>query len=50
MSTPKARNGHLTNAVKLALMAGSLPLVASQTVLAQEDETGVELEEITVIV
>jgi len=48
MSTPKARNGHLTNAVKLALMAGSLPLVASQAVLAQEDQAGVELEEITV--
>jgi len=48
MSMPRNRNGHVSNAVKLALMAGSLPLVASQTVLAQEGEEAVELEEITV--
>jgi len=51
MSMPKNRNGHVSNAVKLALMAGALPLVASQSVLAQvdmEDEAAVELEEITV--
>ena len=48
MSMPKNRNGHVSSAVKLALMAGSLPLVASQSVLAQEGEGAVELEEITV--
>ena len=48
MSMPKNRNGHVSNAVKLALMAGALPLVASQSVLAQEGEDAVELEEITV--
>jgi outer membrane receptor protein involved in Fe transport len=45
---PKNRNGHVSNAVKLALMAGALPLVASQSALAQEGEDAVELEEITV--
>ncbi|HSM30667.1 MAG TPA: TonB-dependent receptor plug domain-containing protein, partial [Woeseiaceae bacterium] len=34
--------------MKLALMAGSLPLVASQTALAQQGEESAELEEITV--
>ena len=48
MSMPRNRNGHVSNAVKLALMAGTLPLVASQSVLAQEGEEAVELEEITV--
>ena len=48
MSMPKNRNGHVSSAVKLALMAGSLPLVASQSALAQEGEDAVELEEITV--
>jgi outer membrane receptor protein involved in Fe transport len=46
---PSKRNGHVSKAVKLALMAGSLPLVASQSALAQEGEDeAVELEEITV--
>ena len=48
MSTPRNRNGHVSKAVKLALMAGSLPLIASQSVVAQEGEEAVELEEITV--
>ena len=48
MSMPRNRNGHVSSAVKLALMAGSLPLVASQSALAQEGEDAVELEEITV--
>ena len=48
MSMPRNRNGHVSNAVKLALMAGSLPLVASQTALAQQGEEAAELEEITV--
>ena len=48
MSMPRNRNGHVSNAVKLALMAGSLPLVASQTAFAQEEEGAAELEEITV--
>ena len=47
MTMPTKRNGHVSNAVKLALMAGSLPLVTSQSALAQEGED-VELEEITV--
>jgi iron complex outermembrane receptor protein len=48
MSTSTDRNGHVSRAVKLALMAGSLPLVASQTAFAQEEEGAAELEEITV--
>ena len=48
MSMPGKRNRHVSNAVKLGLMAGSLPLIASQSVLAQEGEEAVELEEITV--
>ena len=48
MSMPRNRNGQVSNAVKLALMAGSLPLVASQSAFAQEGEDAVELEEITV--
>jgi len=46
---PGKRNRHVSNAVKLALVAGSLPLIASQSVLAQEGEDEVAvLEEITV--
>jgi len=48
MSMPRNRNGHLSNAVKLALMAGSLPFVTAHSALAQEGEGAVELEEITV--
>ena len=49
MSMPGNRNRHVSTAVKLALMAGSLPLVASQSALAQQaEEEAVELEEITV--
>jgi len=49
MSMPGKRNRHVSSAVKLALMAGSLPLIASQSVLAQEGEDeAVVLEEITV--
>ncbi len=49
MSMPKIRNGQVSRAVKLALMAGSLPLIATQFALAQEGEDeAVDLEEITV--
>jgi iron complex outermembrane receptor protein len=47
MSTPIDRNGCVSKAVKLALMAGSLPLIASQAAFAQEEDAA-ELEEITV--
>jgi iron complex outermembrane receptor protein len=45
---PINRNGQVSKAVKLALMAGSLPLVATQAAFAQEMEGAAELEEITV--
>ena len=50
MSMPRKRNGQVARAVRLALMASSLPLMVSQTVLAQEgeDEEMVQIEEITV--
>ena len=49
MSTPRNRNGHLSKAVKLAMMAGSLPLIASPFAVAQEaEEDAVDFEEITV--
>ena len=49
MSTPQNRNRHVSTAVKLALMAGSLPLLASQSALAQEaEDEAVGFEEITV--
>ena len=49
MSKPHNRNRQVSTAVKLALMAGSLPLIASQSALAQEAEgEAAEFEEITV--
>lgn len=48
MSMPSSRNGHVARAVKLALMAGSLPLIASQSALAQQEPEAGEIEEITV--
>lgn len=49
MTMPRS-NGHVSRAVKLALMAGSIPLITtSQFAFGQEDEDQVEeLEEITV--
>ena len=50
MSKPHNRNRQVSTAVKLALMAGSLPLIASQSALAQEAEgEAAEFEEITVV-
>jgi len=48
MSMSEKRNGPVSDAVKLALMAGSLPLMTSHSVLAQEGEGAAPLEEITV--
>jgi outer membrane receptor protein involved in Fe transport len=48
MSTPIDRNRHVSKAVKLALMAGALPLVTSQSAFAQEQEEAADIEEITV--
>ena len=49
MSMPRNKYGQVASAVKLALLAGSLPMMTSQSALAQEDEgEPLEVEEITV--